>query len=277
MVDGLDSSVDNFAMKKSLLFALCLVGGFCGAVQAQVQVAPLRIEETRVIAFGDDKVSRQPASLKLTLSVSGPEAESAIRYGNLKLAEAVDDKGTSLIPAKDPFNDATKFKDYSNAFFRKSKFFGNNQPPVPEVELDLALPSRAAMKIVHLQGSLELADAGMLQTVEVAGLKGAVKKTLAMPAGAPVGVSVTASGDDVRSISVDISGDESALESVEVVDASGQKVSSGMSSWSFNGGPVQKTLELKRPLDDSMKLVARVSMGRKVTKVPFDLKDIALP
>jgi hypothetical protein len=86
-----------------------------------------------------------------------------------------------------------------------------------------------------------------------------------------------ASGAAVRSIGIDITGDESAVESLEVVDASGRKISNGMSSWAFNGGPVQKTLTLRQPLDDSMKLVANIALNRKITKVAFDLKDIKLP
>lgn len=266
-------------MKTSVVFVVWLLVALGGVAQAVVEVVPFRIEETRVIAFGDDKVSRSTASLKLTLSLIGPEAESSIQYGNLKLEAAVDDKGASLIPVEDVFHDAAKFKEYSNAFFRKSNFgFDNNKPAAPEVELDLAVPARAATKIVRLQGSLELANAGTLRTIEVAALKGAGKKTVAMPASAPVGITVTVgSGDDVRSISLEITGDESALESAEVVDAAGRKVSNGMSSWSINGGPVQKSLELDRPLDNSMKLVVKVTLDRKIIKVPFDLRDITLP
>ncbi|MGH7992185.1 MAG: hypothetical protein ACREDQ_01600 [Limisphaerales bacterium] len=265
-------------MKKPLLITLLLASGFIGVAQAAVEAVPFRITETRVMAFGDDRVSRQPASLELTLSLNGPEAESCTQYGNLKLEAAVDDKGTNLIPAKDNFfHDPAKFKDYSNAFFRKSHF-GTDQPAAPQVELDLALPARSATKIARLQGSLEITDAGTLQTIELASLKSAGKKTLAMPAGAGVSVTVAAvSGDSVRSLSIEITGDESALESVEVVDASGRNISSGMSSWSFNGGPIQKSLELNRPLDDTMKLVAKVSLNRKHVKVPFDLQNIALP
>jgi hypothetical protein len=264
-------------MKTPLLIALTLATGFIGAARAAEEVVPFRIAESRVEAFGDDKVSRSPASLELTLSLNGPEAESCSRYGNLKLEVAVDDKGTSLIPAKNGFHDPAKFTDYSNAFFRKSHF-GNDRPAAPQVELDLALPARSATRIARLQGSLELTDAGTLQTIEVSALKGAGKKALTMPAGAGVGVTVTAgSGDNVRSLSLEISGDESALESIEVVDATGKKVSSGMSSWSFNGGPAHKSLDLNQPLDDSMKLVAKVSLNRKHIKVPFDLQDIALP
>ena len=84
-------------------------------------------------------------------------------------------------------------------------------------------------------------------------------------------------GKDVRSIGLDITGDENALESIEVFDAAGEKVSSGMSSWSFNNGPAHKSLDLQKPLDDSMKLVAKIAVDRKIVTVPFDLKDIALP
>jgi hypothetical protein len=244
-------------------------------LQAAVQIVPARIEEVRTLILVDDKVSRTPPSLKLTLSLSGPEAESAVRYGNLKLEEAVDDKGTSLIPTNDTFHDAAKFKDYSNAFFRKSSFGGKSDP---QVELHLALAPRQATTLTRLRGTLDLAEQGTLQTIELAALKGGGKKVLPVPPNAGVGITATlASSDAVRSIAVEITGDESVIESLEVVDASGRKITDGMSSWSINGGPVKKTLSLRQPLDDSMKLVAKLALNRKVTKVPFDLKDIKLP
>ena len=244
-------------------------------IQAAVQIVPARIEEERTLALMDDHVSRTRPSLKLTLSLSGPEAEAAVRYGNLKLEEAVDDKGNSLIPTKDPFHDAAKFRDYSNAFFRKSNFGGKSDP---QVELELAVPARQATTIAHLRGTLDLAESGTLQAVEITSLKAAGKKALPVPANAGVGITVTPkAGDTIRSLAIEITGDESAIESLEVFDGSGKKISEGMSSWSVNGGPVQKELTLRRPLDDSMKLVAKLALNRKVTKVPFDLKDIKLP
>jgi hypothetical protein len=244
-------------------------------IQAAVQMTPARIEEVRTLILVDDKVSRTPASLKLTLSLTGPEAESAVRYGNLKLEEAVDDKGSNLIRTNDTFHEAAKFKDYSNAFFRKSSFGGKTDP---QVEIDLALPTRQATRITRLRGTLELAEQGTSQTIELAGLKGAGKKALAVPANAGVGIAATvASGEAVRSVGIEITGDESAVESLDVVDASGKKISNGLSSWTLNGGPVKKTLTLRQPLDDSMKLVATLALNRKITKVPFDLKDIRLP
>jgi hypothetical protein len=264
-------------MKIVPLCVLLLVLGFNRFAQAAVETVPFRIEESRVVAYGDDQVYRMPPSLKVILSLTGPEAESSVRYGNLKLDEAVDDQGNSLIPVKDPFDEAAKFKDYSNEFFRKSNFGGKGKT-APQVELSLAQPKRSATKIARLRGCFSLADLGTLQTVELAALKGVGKKALPLPAGAPLSVTAdVAAGEDVRSIGIEITGDEGALESIEIIDAAGKKVSSGISSMSFNGGPPHKSLSLNKPLDNSMKLVAKVALNRKISKVAFDLKDIALP
>jgi hypothetical protein len=265
-------------MKSHVLAALVFAAGLGSVAQAAVEVTLFRVEETRVLEFADDKVSRTPPRLKITLSLQGPETEASVRYGDVKLEEAVDDLGTSLLPAKDSWTDAAKFKDYSNSFFRNSKSAGNGRPTDPQAELTLAPPKRAATRVARLRGSVTLAGQGTIQSVELANLKQGGKKALAFPPGAHLGVTVDlGSGADVRSIGLEISGDEKVLESIEVVDASGHNVSSGMSSWSFGGGPAHKSIGLNKPVDDSMKLVAKFVLNRKLTTVRFDLKDIPLP
>jgi hypothetical protein len=230
------------------------------------------------LIFNDDKVSRTPASLKLTLALDGPEAESATEYGHVKLEEATDSTGTSLIPRHDNFHDPSKFKQYENAFFRNSKFHQNSQSAKPQVEIELAVPSRAATSIVRLRGSLDVSDGGKTNTVELAGLKRAGKREVSMPNGCPVGITmVVPSDDNVRSISLQCTGDESSLASVEIVDGTGKRISNGLSSWSVNGGPAQKSLSLSKTLDDSMKLVVKIVSDRKFTKVTFNVKDVLLP
>ena len=268
----------NPIMKILPLIVFLLSAAFVRTVLAAVEAVPFRIEESRSVAYGDDKVSRGSPSLKLILSLSGPEAESSVRYGDLKLDQAADDQGTSLIPTKDTFNEAGKFKEYSNQFFRKSKFKDSDKPAAPQVELSLAPAKRSATKIARLQGTFSLAEQGTIQTIELGGLNGAGKKSLPIPASAHLSViaDVPATAE-VRSLGIEVSGDENALESLKVVDASGNEVSNGMSSWAFNGGPAHKSLGLKKPLDGSMKLVAKVALDRKISKVSLDLMDIALP
>lgn len=255
-----------------------LLSGLEGIAPAAVQVTPQRIEESRVLVFKDDKVSRTPASLKLTLALEGPEAESATQYGHVKLDEATDSTGTSLISRQDSLHNPSKFRDYANAFFRNSKFRQKTEIVPPQVELELAVPARAATKIVSLRGSLDLSDGGKTNTVELGGLKRAEKRVVPLPNGSPVEVTIVVPSEDtIRSVNLQCTGDDSALSSVEVVDGTGKRISTGISSWSLNGGPAQKSLNLTKALDDSMKLVVKVISDRKFTKVTFDLKDIPLP
>ena len=264
----------RFRVGHIVIILLCALPAIA---QAAVELTPQRIEETRALIFKDDKITRTPASLKLTLALDGREAESATEYGHLKLEEATDSTGTSLIPPHNSFHDPSKFTDYANAFFRNSKFH-QTESVKPQVEIDLAMPARAAAKIVRLRGSLDLSDGGKTNTVELAGLKHAGKKEVPLPNGSPVDVTIVVPSDDnVRSVSLQCTGDDSALASVEIVDGTGKKISTGMSSWSINGRPAQKSLGLSKALDDSMKLVVKVISDRKFTNVTFDLKDIVLP
>ena len=257
---------------------LCASCTFQGIAEAAVDVTPQRIEETRHQVFDDDKISRTPAGLKVVLELSGPEAEVATQSGHIKIEEAVDNTGVNLIPHADAFHDPSKFTDFENAFFRHSNFSRKTESVKPQVEVDLALPARAAVKIAHLRGSMELSDGGKTNTVELGGLPGAGKKAVPLPNGSPVTVTVVVPDrETVNSLSLEITGDESDLSSIEVVDASGKKISTGMSSWSMNGGPVHKSIGLEKPLDASMKVVAKIISDRKITNVPFDLKDIPLP
>lgn len=255
-----------------------LVCALQGIALGAVEVTPQRIEEARALIFNDDNVSRTPASLKLTLGLEGPEAASAKQYGHVKLEEATDSLGASLIPRHDSFHDPAKFRDYANAFFRNSRFRRESEIVRPQVDIELAVPARAATRIVRLRGSLDLSDAGKTNTVELGGLKRGGKRAIPLPNGSPVGVTIVVpSGENIRSISLQCTGDDSALASVEIVDGTGRSISTGISSWSLNGGPVEKSLGLAKALDDSMKLVVKVISDRKFTNVTFDLKDIPLP
>src|SRR5215472_1565837 len=155
---SLNSLLSRTGQVIGILFcASCAAGGIA---RAAVDVTPQRVEESRNLVFKDDKVSRTPAALKVVLALDGPEAESATQTGRLKIEEAADNTGASLIPHADAFDDPSKFKEYANAFFRNLKFGGKSESAKPQVNLDLALPARTAVRIARLRGSLVLSDGG---------------------------------------------------------------------------------------------------------------------
>jgi hypothetical protein len=264
-------------LRRAFLLGTALGLGLTGWAHAAVELTPFRLEETRSVALVKDHIGHSPDELKVIFTLKGPEVDSAVRYGHLHLDEAVDDKGTNLIPPKDSFDEAGKLKKFDNDFFRKSDLEAKRPADDPQVSVVLALPKRSATKIARLRGSIDLVQQGDIKTVELAGLKPGDSQKMPIPAEAGIGITATVkAGDDSRSIDLAMSGDENALDSIEVLDASGKKVSNGISSFTL-GKISKKSIDLEKPWDASMKLVAKVAMGRKTIKAPFDMKDIALP
>jgi hypothetical protein len=72
------------------------------------ELVPFRLEETRSVSIGEDTIGRNPDTLKVTLSLKGSAAANT-QYGDLRIEQAADDKGTNLIPTKDVFGEAAKF------------------------------------------------------------------------------------------------------------------------------------------------------------------------
>ncbi|MGA3067833.1 MAG: hypothetical protein ABSF29_13400 [Tepidisphaeraceae bacterium] len=267
-------------MKNRITLLVFLVLGINGLAAADVQLVPVRVEESRSVTLASDNMSGMPDSLIVGFMLKGPEADSAVRYGRLKLEEAVDDLGNSLIPPKDPFNDPAKFSEFPNAQFRKMALGGNQPVPAPEIQIRLAPSKRAATKIAVLRGSVCLADAGTVKSVEASSLMDMPQRTVDIPAEAGFGITLAIIPDNqnqIHQIGVEFSGDWSGMDSIEVENATGGAVSYGLSSWSVNGGPLHYSLNVGPPLDDTMKLVVKYAVGRTMTTVPFEFKDIALP
>jgi len=264
---------------RKLVWVAMFVVLTAGFASAAVELKPCRIEETRSTQFIKDNMGGFPDSLKITLSLSGPEAATAVSYGELKIEEAVDNTGASLISTKkDPFNKGDKFQEFSNAFSRKNAMEDKRPVADPQIEINLAPAKRDAKKIARLRGAVSITGQGTLKTVELTGLKPGDKKKMDLPANAGVTITTNINKDgNQNELEVEITGSEDAIDSLEVLDASGKKISNGASSWSMGTGPVHRTLNLEKPLDATMKLVAKVSVDRKTIKVPFDLKDINLP
>ncbi|MCL2645716.1 MAG: hypothetical protein FWD61_01780 [Phycisphaerales bacterium] len=264
-------------MRKIVLVAVLFVAVVAGFASAAVDIRLFRIEEKRSIQFVKD-ISHPADAIQITLSLSGPEASAATHYGELKLEEAVDNTGANLIPAKDSFiNNATKFQEFSNAFFRENHMDKSRPVADPQIEINLASAKRTATKIARLRGTISLSDKGTLKTAELTGLKPGDKKKMDLPTNA--GVTITTDikkGNNLRELKVEITGNADAIDSLELFDAAGKKVNIGY--WSTGDGLVYRTINLiDKPLDETMKLVAKISVDRKITKIPFDLKDIVLP
>ena len=154
------------------------------------------------------------------------------------------------------------------------------------VELSLAPSSRKAAKISQLKGSLQVLAGGEKKTATVKKLKSLIGKQVEDPNLKAAGLEIKILDPEKQkggffsggpnSLPMEIKGNLNALQEFEILDASGEDVSSGhMSSGSDN----KKTYiyDLDQPLDDTIVVKVELMVGLETITVPFDLKDIELP
>ena len=126
---------------------------------------------------------------------------------------------------------ADSYKVFDNDFFRRSAT-GASQIDPPQIELKLDLPLRKATKIARVKGEFKLLDLGTVQSVEVRAAEVA-GKPIESPELAKAGVKLVLrarAGESLvgrQSIDIEITGDASAVEAVEVLDQMAGKVISG--------------------------------------------------
>jgi len=256
---------------------LVIVVGFAGAA---IEVFPDRIHEGRNISFAKDN---KYSGLSVTLALHGPETADAVRYGDIQLDEAVDDTETDLIPPeskKTVNNWASTFRGIENEDERKEARKQSRPVPAPQVRVHLVGTPRTATKIARLRGSVTITDPGTLHTAELIGLKPGDKRKMDLPENAGITLTVNIKdGTDIKEVEIEIAGPEDLVHSFEVQDAEGKIISHRDSGMYVNtpNSPIFSRFKLSKPLDETMKFVAKISVDRKITKVPFDLKDIELP
>jgi len=268
----------KFSMRKIALLAVAFVVVAAGVVSADVDMLPYYISEQRNIVFAKN-LQVGSNSIRAVFTLRGPETTAATHYGELQLDEAVDDAGTNLIPPKNNINENTKLQEFSNAWSRKEAKEKKGGLPVadPQITIMLAPAARAATKIARIRGTLSIADQGTLKTLELTGLKPGEKTKMDTPENA--GVTITASiqkDNSLNVLDVEMIGNDGAVDSLEVQDAQGNKISND-NVWFTGHGAVRRIFHLDKPIDETMKLVVKISVDRTITKVPFDLTDIDLP
>jgi len=208
-------------------------------------------------------------SLRLDLKLEGPTVSGAMQYGGWKIAEAIDDKGESLIPPE---------TDHKPA--RIDTLLDAPKISWCVIHLDLGHTSREATKIAHLRGTVDVLAPSKVKVVEVPNIKQMLDKPLRDPAFEQAGLRIrleSVKGSTTQCV-VRFDGNRERLRSVELANKSGAEVLEYSSHpTEADGTSPHYEIVAARNLDSNMVLWLFVAIGQKSVTVPFDLKDIALP
>ena len=249
----------------------------------------ISISETRTKPLEKENVFFGPQSnLYLQGKLSGQAVKDAVKYGNLKMTEAVDDQKTDLILKKDP----NTFSTTDQPDYNPIRDFERDQKTKDDLRfsINLKAPPRTAKK-VSIKGSIDLLS-GTPTTLEVEKAKSLEGTELKSPELEALKLKATfvkpgknffGKPDQVLMIKFD--GDERPIMEQEtfLVDGKGKKLHEAFGvSWEFRQPDTKEKsrtlwISCNGPIPADAKLQLKFLKAPKVTTVPFEFKDIELP
>ena len=250
---------------------------------AGVKVIPVAVSETRYKWLAAGRKKSDYTELKITVHVVGEAAAKAVRFGHVKITDAVDGKGNGLLAAAKEQHP----RDYESGFVTIADSRRGQAKNGFQADLVHLRPAaRPAAKIARVSGSLKLITGGKVAEVTIPNARSLIGIQVNHPALRAAGVtlkivkpgtSVIPWEDPAKTISFQIEGNVDAALSASMVDASGKAVSCNSSVRTGGGAIRQQSLTAEKQLPEKAGLKLEVLSGAKVVTVPFELKDVPLP
>jgi hypothetical protein len=243
---------------------------------ASVAVRVLSVDESRHVDVGPstEKSMFPSAGLKLIVELSGPPVQTATGFGALKLDQALDDQGNSLLVDHGSFQQSRLAK-FEKIDRERMWFFAKEKPKDKiKVELELKPAARSAARLKSVTGSIRV---GTSTDISFADLSSKTGKPLDDKALADANVSITLTKVADTGISYSMTDPNGYVADVGLVDAAGKDASRGR--WSISMGALSSYNIDAKPgaIAAGARLVVSLMAPATVVTVPIDLKDVPLP
>lgn len=265
-------------MKKLATIGLCALLGFVAVgAYAQTQVKILSMTETRKVV-PETKEKRRFSSfgakpgVEFELELVGPTVASAIKYGNVKITAAADDKGTDLMATAPKTFGGSRLQDIN----RKHMYFHEKEVPTDKMKfkLNVGLPLRSAATIKFIRGSVDLLSGKKVAvSTPWEKLKEGTKIENALVTKA--GLVLELKKVSPKRIDVKATGTLDDIVSMEVLGADGKKQTRG-GGWSGWNNTRTYNLSAESSYGPGSKLVISILKDKKLVSVPISLKDVKL-
>jgi hypothetical protein len=247
--------------------------------QAQPTVTAKSVNETRYKELTKQAFGFSFDGLSIGFEMEGPAIKEMVKYGNLKVAEAKDDKGADLI--KKPQRPGDTFNSSDQPEMRVVQDYEQKQGKV-SFQVSLKKTARTATK-VSAKGSIDALVGGtkgeaefakvkalegtQLKNADLEGLK--LKVTVAKPA-------KSFFGKPEQMVVLEFDGDDASIIDYSLVDAAGKKVNVFPFTTMKEKVKVV-TFNFDKAVPPDTKLKINYVKGAKRVTVPFEVKDVELP
>ena len=263
-----------------------------------MRVRVARVADHRFARLSPDTTTTARPDLGLTVSLqlAGlPELTTATGYGHWAVTAAADDRGTDVAPTTLPgaADDGSTPRKQADRYEDIDRKASDGLKPGPDgfaaetFDVQLGVPARGATALRRFAGHFDLTLGGKDHVARFDHPTRLVGQTLADADLRAAGVSVTFDRPDPAdgppkpsSVTFHFHGDPALLhdDMLDIVGPDGKTVvdSSGYFGPSADV-PHPRTYDLTRPLDDTMTITVRATLGQRAVRVPFDFGNVPLP
>jgi hypothetical protein len=250
------------------------------AGSSRTEVKLIRIQESRVrdLVKPSGKELSPKSTLTLVLELEGDTVRAASHWGKLEITQAIDDRGTSLVPdaaVASSFGTGDRFEELN----RNMMWFFEDVKPQDRIRLDipLAVPPREAKRLEKLEGSLHLAvteyqDVLVTKPAALVGKK--IENAALKAAGAQITLVEFKQQGPVYARLKGIKGVR--LVAVHIVDSKGKRIDNGGGS-SSSDDVWEAEISGDDPLPPDSRLKFVLVKERKEIPVPFKFAAVPLP
>lgn len=294
-----------------IALVLCVVGAALEpttrpavASDRDVHVAPVRVEEQRVLQLQRDPLGPEPG-LIVRLDVTGEPARTATHVSAVRIARAEADDGESLLPAAAEPTSAkadtpkpvgadtpTSARADQPAWRALTDFDRIGNTEGFRIDLRLRSSKRSATKIVAVDAEIEIASGGEPASATFASIGTAAGEPLEHDVLSAAGIRAGAwrsrpeafagpPGDPQRTVYVETAGDPRVPIELTLCDAKGEplrlRFPPAATVATAKDGVRQWTVTAEAPLPDDVGLRIATRLHQQRWIVPIRLRNVPLP
>jgi hypothetical protein len=251
-------------------------------------VRPFALHEYRSKALDKDAFIGEP-NLNFQAHVQGSAVKDALKVGNLKVTEAVDDQKADLIMRRKKGDSFGPMSDQPE--FRVIQQFDRDQNKDNlNLNFQLRAPGRTAKKISAkgsvglVFGTATIGEFAKVKSLEGSTLKSEDLDALKLKVMIVKPTKDNSFGKPEQNVVIEVEGDVFPIIETEItlLDGAGKKMEGFYPQWQFQfdndkGKPRRMVLNNNQNIPADAKLQIKYIKSAKIVTVPFEFKDVELP
>ena len=244
-----------------------------GSSKSELKLSGKMIWSDAEFGFGDEEPRRL---LQLEIIARGKAAAEALEFGMLKLDSMSSEEGKELQPRKERFAMNDLSRTYKKVD-RNDKFFAKHPKNGVRVLIDIEAEDEMIKKVAEAKGSFKIKTGGDSSSFKIENTGSMDGQAVEMQQFADLGVKAEIKIQN-QMLSLELDGNHSAIQRVEVHQPSGKKYGNFSGSGEGGGGSLhQFQFYFNDSVPEDAVMTVHVVENAEEMSVPFEFSDLKVP